>query len=147
MRDHAEVGDFDAPGAGRSRQLRAPAEVPMGAGHPAACVFGIAQATKHAPRFSGEPAFGRSRAPARAPASTRQSFRAEAEIAPQVVDPRALRREVVGSRRVAALSSIAKASSKRSVTREASSELSQRSTSLDVNISDCQGLLKSSNRF
>ena len=42
--DHAEVGDFDAPVAVRPAQLDASIEIPIGAGHPALGIGGIAKA-------------------------------------------------------------------------------------------------------
>jgi hypothetical protein len=71
----------------------------------------------------------------------------EAEIAPQVVDPRALRREVVGSRRGRGLVQHRKGLVETIRHAQAGGEPKPGSTPLDVNISDCQGQLKSSYRF
>ena len=71
----------------------------------------------------------------------------EAEIAPQVVDPRALRREVVDSRRGRGLVQHRKGLVETIRHAQAGGEPKPGATSLDVSIGDCQGLLESSNRF
>jgi hypothetical protein len=148
MRDHTEIGDFDAPGAGRSRQFHAPTEVLMGAGHPASRIFGVTQAAKRARldfwRTGSSGAVER-------PLMLLQAFdnpsEREAEIAPQVVDPRALRREVVGGRRGRGLVQHREGLVETIRHAEAASEPKPGSTPLDVNIGYCQGLPESSNRF
>jgi hypothetical protein len=71
----------------------------------------------------------------------------EAEIATQVVDPRALRREVVDSHRARGLVQHRKGLVETIHHAQAAGEPKPGSTPLDLEIGDRQGLLESSNRF
>ena len=120
----------------------------MGAGHPAARVFSIAQAAKRARldlwRTGPSGAFKR---PLMFLQALDNPSEREAEIAPQAVDPRALRREVVGSGRGRGLVQHRKGLVETIRDAQAGGEPKPGATPLDVNIGDGQGLLESSNRF